>query len=1007
MEWYIVIDLLVYRKKILFFLVVVAIMTTGDIFASGKGEDLLIDATRLVEEKKYDEAVKILATVIKKQPNRLDEVEKLMKKIREARNTYITYYGELLQFLKKEDFSDEDIETAYQLITNMKELESEPNKVVVGLFVQAEKSIVFMHDNLQFENIMDRALQLIEEKKYWEAIALYSEAAGLHRESFAENYPADILAEADGLTATVKTLIDILGENRAFYESAEVKGIAESSGFSEKTLQINMYNDLIDVIKTMAETREDAAKYAIAFEKRKNQLLKEGEADIPMLSILNRIIMGRKSSSKEEGLLVAVDSLWNNTISLCTAPLVEMRDSIFNNGVTNFNNKLYAEAENNFNMSKTYSDAEFLLLSLKGYSISLSSGFNLASNDIKKPSKYLPEYLDSRDMIKATEDYASLSATMGRVAEIEEQYLTESSFATIMKYRDQVVVDNIEIALKKESWAVESEVLTDINNLGISVESTLQLSKEMEQVLGNFDVSLGALTVSIFKEGIDIVYKPLSGNIEKYKADADTAYKMVDGVVVATSGGTTTAKYPAIATAIFSDTLSVIENNNKSLGELTVLIDELQGENPSSLLKESAGKIEKDIVVIANIEKKIEQYMVAAEELLTQAEVYKNQAERYIGATEASLSRNDFDSARSNLQSAREGYNNSLQYNEDPALRESSDNEILAFSDEILTRQTTLIIESVRRNLEDAKNLYARERFGDAENLLLSSQTIWNTVNIEDNMEVNYWLNLVQTALSIRSGRFLAETDPLYNEMTQVLNLAKSDYNNAVISKDNGRQQDMLNYLTSAEEKIRYITIPFPINQEASILSLKIHQLKDEKNFEIIFKERFDLAMRGADINPADTYITLNDLQTINPDYPGIKNAIFNIEIKLGIRILPPDPAKIREAEALFLNALEIVNSNVRSNYPIAATYLDNAFALNPNDSKIIALKDRVQVAMGGSATIVLSSYDQQQYRISEQEFINGNYYASLAIVENLMQNKKNRTYPPLIELKRRIDSRI
>lgn len=1001
--------MLAFKKKILFFLFFVIVAIGA--FASGKGEDPMIDAARLIEEKKYDDAVKILAAVVEKDPERFDEVEKLMAIIRNARNLYITYYGELLQFLRKEDFSDEDIETAYQLISNMKELEPEPDKLVEGLFVQAEKSIVFMRNNLQFENIMDRALQLIEEKKYWEAIALYSEAAGLHRESFAENYPPDILTEADGLTASVKILIDILGENRAFYESVEIKGIAESSDISEQALKLNMYNDLVDAIKTMAETREEAAKYAIALEKRKNQLLKEGALDIPMLSILNRIIMGRKSSIKEEGLLAAVDYLWDNTISLCARPLAEKRDSIFSNGVTNFNNKLYAEAENNFSMAKTYGDAEFFLISLKGYSISPSSGFNLAFIDIKKATKYLPEYLDSRDRIKAAADYASLSAIMVKVTEIEEKYPTAISFAAILKYRNQVVADNISIVAKKENWTVESEVLTDISNIGISVKPTLQLSKEMEKVLGNLDVLLGTLTASILREGVDIVYQPLSNNIEKYKADAETAYEMVDGISVATGEGdyvvTTTMKYPANASAIFSDTLSAIEDDNKTLRELTVLIDELQEENPSSLLGESAGRVKNDIVVIADMEKKIGQYVVTAKKLLIQADVYKNQAERYLGATKASLNKNDFDSARTNLQSAREGYSNSFQYNEDPALQESSDNEILAFSDEILAMQTALVIETVRKNLEQAKSLYAREQFSNAENILLSSQTMWNIINIEDNVEVNYWLNLVQTALSILSGRVITETDPLYNEMTQVLNLAKNDYSNAVVSKDNSMQQDMLNYLASAEDKIRYIIIPFPVNQEASILFLKIQKLKDEKNFEIMFKERFDLAMEGADINPKDTYITLKDLQAINPDYLGIKNAIYNIEIKLGIRVSPPNPAKMREAETLFLNALEIVNSNVRSNYPLAAAYLDNAFALNPDDSKITTLKDRVQVEMGGSATIVLSNYDQQQYRLSEQEFINGNYYTSLAIVENLMQNKKNRAYPPLIELKRRIDSRI
>ncbi len=117
-----------------------------------------------------------------------------------------------------------------------------------------------------------------------------------------------------------------------------------------------------------------------------------------------------------------------------------------------------------------------------------------------------------------------------------------------------------------------------------------------------------------------------------------------------------------------------------------------------------------------------------------------------------------------------------LSFNEDPELRAFSDREILALSDEIIRLQTALVIETVRKNLNKARDLYVREQFGDAESLLINSQTMWKTVNTEDNEEVQYWLNLVQTALSIRSGRVIAETDPLFSEMTQVINLARNDY---------------------------------------------------------------------------------------------------------------------------------------------------------------------------------------------------------------------------------------
>ena len=191
---------------------------------------------------------------------------------------------------------------------------------------------------------------------------------------------------------------------------------------------------------------------------------------------------------------------------------------------------------------------------------------------------------------------------------------------------------------------------------------------------------------------------------------------------------------------------------------------------------ESLEKIENDRTVITDVNNKIALYSIKAEELLTQAEIYKTQGYKKLDEARVRLRQKRFPEARDRLQEARESFRLSLSFNEDPELRSFSDREILALSEEIIRLQTALVIETVRKNLNRARNLYVREQFGDAESLLINSQNMWRTVNTDDNEEVQYWLNLVQTALSIRSGRLIAETDPLYNEMTQVINLARNDY---------------------------------------------------------------------------------------------------------------------------------------------------------------------------------------------------------------------------------------
>ncbi|MEW5816995.1 MAG: hypothetical protein AB1798_16570, partial [Spirochaetota bacterium] len=121
----------------------------------------------------------------------------------------------------------------------------------------------------------------------------------------------------------------------------------------------------------------------------------------------------------------------------------------------------------------------------------------------------------------------------------------------------------------------------------------------------------------------------------------------------------------------------------------------------------------------------------------------------------------------------------------------------------------------------------------------------------------------------------------------------------------------------------------------------------------------------------------------------------------------PPDPAKLREAEELYQKALALVKANVKGQFPIALEYLNKAFKLNPESIKIIELKDRIQKDTGGTATVVLSSAAQEQFKLAEDKFIERSYYEALKIVNRLLQDSNNRQYSPLLELKRRIESKI
>ncbi|MCL2481364.1 MAG: hypothetical protein FWF38_06610, partial [Spirochaetaceae bacterium] len=915
--------------------------------------------------------------------------------------------------LRKEDFTDRDIAEGYKLINDIQAMDSTPDQLVLDLLGTARLTIIFRYNDNQFRDIMNRALALIHEEKYWEAIALYKEAIGLHREIFAEEYSEDIIHEADNIAVASKEIIDTLLTYQSFYPQAAQRATRESSREIQSVLNSREYDDFINLIARMAVIREEMSAVAAASDKRKNELLRPGEYDIPFLSTVNKVVRGRGTTATEEGILAAVDYIWNNVIDENAALLALRSDMFFNRGKTQFNERQYRNAEISFDIAKNYSEIENNLISLKGYSISPAEGFDAFGRSLNRLSNYIPQYYESEKKIKASNDYLLLSQIMQRMTVVENNYPRETVFNNIVNYRNQVLTDNGMISINQTAWKENEESMLRLKEAAFSVDTALNLSTEMKNLFGEYETRFNLLAVSIIRAGIDLSYLPISTRLRSQESDAKSGFEMVDGIPLTIGQGdgsyTVVARYHQRAMDIFTRTLTGLTGTENDLKSVLGMISE-DGREFSSYpaVRESSESVNNDLATIANLRVEINRYMQTSQELLTRSEVYRNQGNRYISEARANLARNNFDAARQNLEQAGESYVNSLNLNEDTELRTSSDRERFALSDEILSKQTTFVIEAVRKNLNEAKDLYARERFGDAENLLLSSQTLWKTVNYEDNnTELEFWLGLVQTALSVRTGRVIAETDPLYNEMTQILNLARSDYLNAVSANQSGNRAEMLTYLNQAEDKLRFVTIPFPLNQEASILSLRILQLKDLPSFNAMFRERYDFAVQMIDINPAEAYIILNDLRVINPNYSGMTQVIYRTEIRLGMRTAPPDPAKIREAETLYQRAFTIVSSNVRSNFPTALAYLNRAFELNPDDTRITTLKDRVQTEMGGRATFVLSNDAEQQYRRAEQEFVNGNFYVSLTIVERLLQDPRNRNYTPLLELKRRIEARI
>ena len=326
---------------------------------------------------------------------------------------------------------------------------------------------------------------------------------------------------------------------------------------------------------------------------------------------------------------------------------------------------------------------------------------------------------------------------------------------------------------------------------------------------------------------------------------------------------------------------------------------------------------------------------------------------------------------------------------------------------EIAKRENDRVVKDVRNLIEEAKVSYYTGDFPGAEDILNRAKSRWSVTHIEENPEIEKWAGIVGTAMMVNSGRTIPVTAPLYPEMSQLLSLANQYYEQGHTEIQNGNREEGIALLNEALDKIADVKMVYPLNQESNLLSLKINRLLDSDSFDKMFKRMFENAKRDYKITDktGDCYNDLISLYEINPDYPGLKDLIYQVELYLGIRMPPVKESDKVKSRELTAEAEEIYNSKNTAMYPVALEQLDQALELWSDNSQAVALKDRIQISVGGSETVVLSSQDERIYKQAVAELQNGNTLLAASYVNRLMEKPENRKSSKVIALDERIKS--
>ena len=388
------------------------------------------------------------------------------------------------------------------------------------------------------------------------------------------------------------------------------------------------------------------------------------------------------------------------------------------------------------------------------------------------------------------------------------------------------------------------------------------------------------------------------------------------------------------------------------------------------------------------------QELAEAQIELEEANYAKNNASSIMEEAQDALSRGDLSSAEKLLLEASERYSDSLAIADDSGLRNQVDTTVATLSTRIMDAKNELVIKESRELYTQARDALNYDRYEDAETSINAAINKWAETHTEKNPEFETFLELVNTAVSMKTGRILLASDPLYSEMSQLLSIAYQYYDEGEQYLKQGNEQKADEALTLAEESLNKIKAVYPLNQEASLLLLKIDRLHDPKKFEEEFAQKVQAAIAQSKNTDtmAQAYNTLTDYYNLEPDYKGLKDAIYNLEIELGMRQRPVDNSAAARSTRLTTQAQNQFNSagsnTARLNQALET--VNEALRLNPNNKTAEALKDRISLKIGSSSIIVLSTDDQNLLTQAKKAYQTGNIDAANTYMLRLLNNNPN-----------------
>jgi len=977
------------------------------VFGGGGRETDLSRADELIKNKEHEEAILILTDFARRNPDKFDQAQQRLRKIYIIRDEFNRTADKLIDTLIN---NPEDNERILELSQRLYTLENENSPLLINFVARTREIAQFNLSRNQLRSILERGRELLNRGECAAALLVYAEGLRFMRDEFFSSGYGDAAENEVRLqTERINSMIASFPQ-----QSSQITSISNELTRAVNTGDITRINEITGrltaaIINFTALKQElytaDSSLAAILYRIRAGA---QETDDRNHLAFIAMVIHGRYDEEFQEGMLGAFDTHWKNTISAVvdayaayiarenSAALSVFSASEFTAGTASLN-----RLDSFINLTPMYFERHRQFFGNSNPRTIALYGNTILTSDIHQFLEIRALY-ESNNILRQTSnaagsqniDRTSLtswqSGNINAAQALSAEQQTRNTVSGTQRTIDSII-------------AQATAVNTEINALHKVEHITNTIN-----AVRNLRAKLASEELQSAQRYYTIAQSSLNSNLPGRRALLERGRNFLNGETQTNAAGSSIQRYPAEALRELNALLSLL---NSDLQSGNAILDQYRNERESIAADEGIMSTRESHQTTVNELNELRSQCITlantAGTRASQAEAYRQEGERFFREAQSAFQRREYDLARERIQRADSRLLESLEIQESASVRQMRDTILVSLDNQIAAAAYDSILAEVRNMVNDARNFYFAGNFLQAEDRLLRAGNRWRTINTEDNSEVTYWLGIVRTAMSTSSSRVIPQTAPLYAEMSQLLSQAQRNYEEGVRLVNAGQRAQGLVRFDEARKLTQEVRLLFPINQEAGILELRIEQFLDPPAFNAAFEQRLATARAGTRARRMEAFADLLNLAEINPRYPNMRAIITQAEIDMQLRPPPPNPADIAQSRELTASAQRILDNNQTTQFNAAIQQLDQAIRLNPENQDAPRLRDQIVARSNVPSNTVLSREDEAEYQRALRETDARNHFVALAIVEQLLQNPRNRNVTKLIELQRRIRSMV